>query len=343
MRISIVFARILVAEVWRRGFDGNALLARCDIAAERLDDWREMLSFEETAQLVEHTLALTADPAIGLTAGSSAPEHALQLLGQLVLAQPTIAGAVETLTRYGELLVEGTSWSLSEHGDDAILACGSILPECEVTQVIFDLQLALTINIGRHFFPVGERLRGVYLRRPRPSHIAHYHQVFQCPVQFHRAGNALVFDKALIHRRQIHTDSVLAVLLREAADKLLKERSAARRLTDLVEAMLRAEGDLTRVDMRSIARSLHLSVHGLRRRLNAEGTSFSTLLDQARAHVARQQLRQRDVTIEQASALLGFSEATAFFRAFKRWTGQTPTEFRRTSTSSSVSSAGMPA
>jgi AraC-like DNA-binding protein len=331
MGISILFARGLIGEVVRRGFDAKSVLEDSGIHPERLDDVRDMLSLTETARLVDRAVTLTSDPALGLTAGASAPDHAVQVFGHLILAQGTIREAFATLSRYGTLLSDGTTWTLLERDDYAMWSCSTLLREGALIRLLMDYTFAFTANIGRHFFPPGERLRAVHFQHPAPSYAERYTEVFHCPVLFEQEHNATVFSRVLLDRRKLHADATVDGLLRETADRLLQERSHHRSLTDAVRVLLRNERELPSLDMRQVARLLRLSVHSLRRKLSAEGTSFSILLDEARCQIARQHLTRPGTTIQQTAEVLGFSETSAFFRAFKRWTGQTPTEFRRRS------------
>jgi AraC-like DNA-binding protein len=329
MSVTILFARGLVFELVRRDLHPGELLRRSGIDDARLNDLRDTLSLEETARIVDNAVALTGDPGVGLAAGSHTPEHTLQLFGHLILAQSTLRDVFAALTRYGQLLADGTTWSLREQGDQAMFCCSTVLPDCDLTRVLMDYTLAFSCTIGRHFFRRDERLRAVHFRHAAPSYAERYVSVFACPVHFSQPNNATLFDRALMDRPKLHADPAVATIMRESAERMLRERTQSRSLTDCVRSLLRYERDLATVDVRRFSRGLKMSVHTLRRRLSAEGTSFSSLLDEARRNLACQELERHDTTIQQTAELLGFSEASAFFRAFKRWTGQTPNAYRR--------------
>ena len=329
MSITILFARGLVFELVARDLDAGELLRRSRIDEARLADLRDTLDLDETSRIVETAVAMTGDPGLGLAAGSHAPEHTLQLFGHLILAQSTLRDVFASLTRYGELLSDGTTWSLREQGDQAMFCCSTVLPDCDLTRVLMDYTLAFSCTIGRHFFRRNERLSAVHFRHAAPSYADRYESVFLCPVRFSQQHNGTVFSRDLMDRPKMHADPAVATILRESAERMLRERTQARSLADCVRSLLRYERDLSGVDVRRFSRGLKMSVHTLRRRLSAEGTSFSSLLDEARRNLACQELERHDTTIQQTAELLGFSEASAFFRAFKRWTGQTPNEYRR--------------
>ena len=329
MSITILFARGLVFEVVARDLDGSELLRRSRIDEARLADLRDTLNLEETSRIVNNAIEMTGDEGLGLSAGSHTPEHTLQLFGHLILAQSTLRDVFAALTRYGELLADGTTWSLREQGDEAMFCCSTVLPDCDLTRVLMDYTLAFGCNIGRHFFRRNERLRAVHFRHAPPSYAERYESVFMSPVRFSQAQNATVFARELMDRPKMHADPAVATILRDSAERMLRERTQSRSLADCVRSLLRYERDLSAVDARRFSRGLKMSVHTLRRRLSAEGTSFSSLLDEARRDLACQELERHDATIQQTAELLGFSEASAFFRAFKRWTGQTPNAYRR--------------
>jgi AraC-like DNA-binding protein len=115
-------------------------------------------------------------------------------------------------------------------------------------------------------------------------------------------------------------------MLGDTAERLLREREGATTV-DRVRTVLRYRRDLSDVDSTTLAAAVGLTPRALRRRLGAEGASLTTLLDEARLRLACEDLKRPDSSIKEISDRLGFSEPSAFHRAFKRWTGQTPAQF----------------
>jgi AraC-like DNA-binding protein len=331
MSISVIVARGLVAEVENRGLDPRELLERSHIEATRLADLRATLSVEEADLLTRNAMEMTEDPGLGLSIGIHAPASMLQVIGHLLLAQSTIREAFAALRRYSSLLADGPIWGLIERDEVAMFTYEPPVQLGDSTRCGVDYTLAMTARVGQHFSPYGSSLKEVHLQHPAPIYAQRYQEVFMCPVRFEMPTNALVFPREYIDRLQPHADGTVRAVLNETAERLLQERAQSRSVADRVRTLLRYERDLREIHVDRIARQLGISGRSLRRRLGAEGTPLTMLVDEARCRTACHELRRSDTTIKATAELLGFSEPSAFHRAFKRWTGRTPTEYARLS------------
>jgi AraC-like DNA-binding protein len=137
------------------------------------------------------------------------------------------------------------------------------------------------------------------------------------------------FSRRLLDLPHVYRDEPLCELLRARAESLLAQRRSDDRLPDRILDILRYGADLNAVDIDEVAHRLGLSARSLQRRLRERGVSLSTLADQARKEVACRDLERPEAPIKDLAARLGFSEPSAFHRAFKRWTGITPAAYRR--------------
>lgn len=342
MSISVVIVRGILSEVRNRGIEPDALLRASGIDAERITDLRETIDLDQADRLFCNAMSLTGDPGLGLALGAKAPESMLQVFGHLMLAQSTIRDAFAALRRYASLVIDGPAWELVEESERAMLTFEPTVQLGDSTRFGVELALALTARMGMHFAVGDEGLREVHFQHAEPRYSARYREVFGCPVLFRQAKNALVFSRTAIDIPQLHADSTVRSVLRDAAERLLQER-AQRSAAERVRTLLRWENDLANVDIDRIARHLGLSARALRRRLGAEGAPLSTLIDEARCEVACRELRRPDSTIKETAELLGFSEPSAFHRAFKRWTGRTPAEFSRVKLEEPLSLLGQAA
>jgi len=155
--------------------------------------------------------------------------------------------------------------------------------------------------------------------------------VFRCPVRFAAAANEIVFNRRLLDLQQLHRDEILCELLRERADQLLADTHTTERLAERIIDGLKLQLQLGGTDPAQVAQRLGMTLRSLQRRLQSSSLSMSRLIDDARREVACASLRRRDVPIKDIAHRLGFSEPSAFHRAFKRWTGMTPAQFRQRS------------
>lgn len=325
--ISILLVRVLLSELRRRGLDDHSILEGTSIDDAVLADMRSTISMAEWAVVLTRAVDLSGDQTFGLAMGENFSQSKLQVIGQLISSCKTLREAFAMFSRYSTLVGNNVQWALEEHGDWAYLFCDPNIEHPVATRVAFEAWLGIIHRIGRAFLctdqdPAAE----VWFKHPAPEYAAEYERVFQCRVLFNQPRYAIVGSREYLDRVQPLGDDTVREVLTSSAEILLREREADG-IAERVRGLLRFEEDIQAIEVRRIAQHCGLNVRALRRRFSVEGVSLSSLLDEARLRIAQRELRKPGVSIKEAAYALGFSEASAFHRAFKRWSGQTPAQY----------------
>jgi AraC-like DNA-binding protein len=336
MMVSIVLVRGILAELKAHGIDSAAVIEGLPLTDAALSDVRGRLPVADFTVLVMRAMELRGDPGFGLTLAQNAPANMLQILGLMLLSTRTLREAFALLTRYSSLTADGVSYSLSEHGQQATFAYHSPLRPDVTTRFSADFTLVTALRVAQHFFG-GAHLRPIsaHFEHAAPSYRDRYVPIFGCPVSFGQRSNALTFPLELLDQVQLHADSTVTAALCQMGDRVLSDLTRPRSVSDRIRMLLQSTGALVCIDPARLARGVGLTRRALRRRLAAEGTSLSDLVDEARCKVACEELR-RSGSIENVATRVGYSERSAFHRAFKRWTGQTPIEYARSTSAPSA-------
>lgn len=282
-------------------------------------------------RLWDEAVRLTGDQDFGVHLAEWAVSSALDLFDVLAFAarsSPTLRGHLLLTGRHIHVIHDGIYLSLEEEGDAARLVHGHT-PERLGPRQPVEGMLALTLLHGRAC--VGEDLepRSVRFAHARPDRVSEQERIFRAPVHYGCARNELVIDRALLDRPQRHADQRLLTLLDRQLGTLQPARPDHRRFQDAVMRSIADQMPGGEPVVTVIAEELRVSGRTLQRRLRQEGTSFSALLSEVRSGRALHYLKDRRLSISEVAFLLGFLDVTAFHRAFKRWTGRTPAEYRR--------------
>jgi AraC-like DNA-binding protein len=328
MCTSVVLARGILSELDRRSIDPYAVLAAVPIDRARLHDHCQTLSYGELGELLRRAVEVSSDPGFALAVGQYAPLRMLQVVGQVMFAQRNMRQALLALGRYARLIAELSGWQLRESGDDAWLVCDPQVELGELTPQLMDLSLALVARVRRALTVHDTTLREVHFRHCAPSYAARYESAFGCTVRFAQPDNALCFARTQLDAVNPYADEFERTRAEALAEQVLRELRA-RPTSQCVMTLLSAEQSWQSIDVRRIAEQAELGLEPMRRKLARQGTPLTTMLDQTRFRLAREALQSSDETVRQVSKRLGFSEPSAFVRAFRRWEGRTPGSYRR--------------
>jgi AraC-like DNA-binding protein len=323
---SIVWVHALVGVLSRRGIDRDELFRGTGVLPGSLADSRARISLREWRTLVRRTMELTDDPGLGLTIGHTAPDNIYQIVVQIAGACRSLREGLRMFERYRPLMGNMNRFELMEEGERAYLTFSPLCVDPEMPHFDAELGLSLVYRVPRRLAKRdSDDADEVWFTHQAPAHSDRYAEVFRCPVRFGCPRNAILFSRSYLDEEQIYANPVLLDVLQESGDRMLSQQGTPS-LPDRVRALLRHDADLGRVDVKRIAQLLKLNERSLRRKLTAANAPWSLLLDEARCQIACDELR-RGITIQEITERLGFSEPSAFNRAFKRWTGTTPAKY----------------
>lgn len=309
------------------GLDPAALFEDCGLDATRVSDAEARFSEADSTCLLERIVHATGDPCFGLRAAQFWHPSSLHGLGYAWLASHTLKEAIERLVRYFRILIVGERLLLEER-DDAYRVTIETPPEYpRAPDLLYDLMLAVLINMCRESHGHALDPLQVTLRRSEPACGGEYFALFRAPVIFEAPVDSMDLPKDVL-LEQLPTANIDMARASEALiasylASLDRSEIAISVKAKLVE-MLPSGG----VTERAVADALHMSLRSLQRKLAAEGTSFKAILDETRRDLAVQYVQQSRFSVSEITYLLGFSEPSNFSRAFKRWTGRSPSAYR---------------
>lgn len=319
--------RRLAERLRMRGIALPEVLQRAGLPAAFFRQDRISATTAEFFALWRAIAAASGDPAIGLDLGE---ESRLEHYGPTAIAavcSRTFRDALQRIGRYKRLTCPEEVRIRASRAEVAVEFVFTEASE-EEPEVLVDLCLAWLLAIGRRGTDGQIVPRRVELTR-RAAHAAMYEERFGCRIQFRARRNALVFDPRDMDRPFItHNEDLLAAIGAQLDLELDAARSD-RDVGELVKRTLRRSLAGRRPALRDVARELGLGERTLQRRLTEAGKPFQRLAEEARRELARHYLGNAATEYHEVAYLLGYGDANSFFRAFRRWEGATPGEWRQ--------------
>jgi AraC-like DNA-binding protein len=326
--LSINIVRAIVDELLRQGLTLEAIYAETGLTAAELADANHRLPMDRGTRVVAAATKISRTDALGLRVGATAPIGALHVVGHILTSCANMREAVQMFLRYHALVFEGGGFRLVERGEEGRFIYEHPFAGSRYERFAAEVSLTAVLRMGVQLSGSEKRPEEVRFRHGPPGYLDEYERVFGCPVRFGQPANEIVFKRRLLDQQQLHRDELLCELLRERADQLLADTRATERLAERIIDGLKLQLQLGEAAPERVAHRLGMTLRSLQRRLQQSSLSLSRLIDEARREVACASLRRPDVAIKDIAHKLGFSEPSAFHRAFKRWTGMTPARFR---------------
>jgi AraC-like DNA-binding protein len=322
-------ATIGVPEVLRK-LDQNPseVLSAIDIDPELFNDPGNQISFWKRGQMLDHCATWCACPHFGLLVGQQAGLGQFGLLGLLSKYSASVGTALGLLSRYMHLHVRGATTLFTVDAGLAVLEYQVYYPDAPGHRQVCDGAVAVAFNILRELCGESWAPSEVQFAHERPENTTPYRQFFNGPLRFDAGRYGIAFDAEWLEHPLPESDPELLKLLQAEVDRV------DARLKGDFETQVRAavRGAIVNRQCSAAEVAERFSMHrrSMSRHLRSMGTSFRALAEDVRFELARHFLEESRMEIIQIASMLGYSNASAFTRAFRRWSGSTPARWRET-------------
>ena len=308
--------------------DGESrFLEQAGIERACLEEPYGRISLQQWSRLQLTAYEHSADPACGLHLAERTTIGAFSVLGYLFLNCETARSSLRQFFRYYQILMEAPEPGFVEEGSRAKLIYHHEAVHPDLSRFCAEYVLTCLWQIGNKFSTKAGHVLEIGFQHSEPHYHSEYERLFDCPVVFEQEYDYIIYDRASLDIPQPHSDAVLVQLLERRADEILSIWKQKQSLSRRIENHLRSQKSAGRTSLNDVAKCLNLSSRSLRRKLQEEGTSFSRVVDDVHAAIAKHELTFSRASIQEIAYNLGFSQPSSFHRAFKRWTGITPAQF----------------
>ena len=324
--VAICFVAAALERVRALKIDASALLGRVGLSPALLQMPQARVSVKQYGELWR-LVALTLDDEFFGQDARRMKAGTFAMICHAVLGCKTLGQALERSLRFYALILDDIAGKLARPGGEAAIE----LHEKRAPARVFAHEVLLMLLHGVACWLVGRRipvLRAQFAY-PEPAHSAEYRLMYSTNLSFQAPHTALVFHASHLDLPIVQNERTLKEFLRNAPENILVKYKNGSSLTARTRRRLRQclPGELP--EFETLAGEMNMTAATLRRRLHDEGTSYQSIKDQLRRDLAISYLSHSARSAMDIGLELGFSERSAFHRAFKKWTGASPGEFRR--------------
>ena len=318
-----------------KGYDFSTILAEAGLDFDPLNEdgpnYRVEVSAMQYSRIYQQVLLLLQDETFGTNGSSLASPGGFRMMCYCIISCENLGQAIKRASEFyrtffderGQLYANFTE-QYTRVGYRSLNNTGNQVAAAD----------AYGLSMWHRFFgwlcgrPL--QLKRVDFSGQAPEHLERYKVLFGCPLNFNQAYDLLYFNSECLAWPVVHTEHSLREFLRTAPYQLLimEDDHSGNNLSAQVKAMIGHDFSEGFPSFDAISRALNMSAPTLRRRLKREGTTFQQLKDGCRCDSAKLHLGRPELSINEVAMQMGFTDPSAFHRSFKKWTGQTPGQFR---------------
>lgn len=323
--VPSTYVRLLYEYLEKQGVDAKVLLG--EESPEPADRGLLRYPIARWGALLERAADHLRDPSLGLHLGQTITPAHMGVMGYILLACPHLAAALTRMQQYQRLVYDANPLNVTMQNGEVLLEWGvnlgrpgPLVDECAITGLI---------QFARDITGLPGALIEVGFVNPAPPDLKPYRDWFACPVLFEQPTTTVRFPLTRLLLPLRRPDAALLRILEKQATSMLAELPQTDDFEQAVRlciARLIREGE---PELERVANELHISSRTLQRRLDENGVNFRALREETRGHLAKHYLLDPRLQIAEIALLLGYSEQSAFTRAFHRWTGRTPFAYRQ--------------
>lgn len=342
--MSAGYIKALLAFAAKSGADADRLAAAAPFSDTALQQQDDRVALSSYVALLDAAAIQCRDPAFALKFGAGMQLSEITIVGLIGQSAATVGEAREQMNRYARLMVDDDDADCLEvhelvrdsQGVWLALRGRPYIAHPRLTEAAFArcvtgarMLLGPTLDARPTPFP-----RAIHFTHPDPGYRDEYERIFRTPITFGSDRNALLIDEAFLATPLPPSNRYVSGLLSERAETLLQDLSQSKSMRGRVESLLIPKLHTGEASLEAVAKLLGASSRTVHRRLKLEGVTFAQLLDALRHRMALHYLGDRKTSVNQTAYLVGFSDPASFSRAFKRWTGKSPSAAQHRSSGS---------
>ena len=323
----VVISQVMINFAARYGIDRETCLAGTDITDKQLEYSETLITRYQELRLIENLiLALPTEPALGCKLGLEYNMSTFGVWGFAQRTSRTLRDAMAVGLRYLPLSTTYCRVQAMDEPDHIGVVYDPSQIHAPLRQFLLERDMATQINFLNDIGLAGIQFSRVEFRGPAPEYADYMEEIFGIKPEFNRPRNA-VFVSATDANKPLHTfDANLVRLMQDQCRQQLELRQQLGTSGLVRQQILGPLGLVTSIE--SVSSALGMSPRSLRRKLEREGTTFKHLLDKERELCALQLLESSGMKLDELAFHLGYTDTASFSRAFRRWRGIAPGEYR---------------
>jgi len=317
----------LVAEMAEQGIAAEALLLGTGLLPQQLDDPQARITQQQKLTIFRSARRLSSVPDVGLRAGARQRLSDFGVYGYALTSSRTFGDAVMLGMKHVRLAGPVLEKRFRLDGDTAVFEAHDRLDLGDVLPLATEFWFASILKLASCVLEAPMPSRRLLLPYPRPDHAPAYERLFGCPVSFGADVMEWHFDAAVLRVPCPNANPITAGICTQFCERMFDSLPDETDLSRSIRtACLNGRGEFPNAD--AMAARLGLSVRTLHRRLADEGQHYQRIIDDVRRSLAIEFLENTSLTVDEIAGRVGFSEASNFRKAFRKWTGHAPAHFR---------------
>lgn len=306
-------------------------LAGSGVSVDDLKDPYALTSIRQFMIVCKNALSLSDDPATSFKLGSRLRVSSYGMYGYALLSCLSIRDYFRLAIKYRRLATPPMDIAWSEQDDLAIWTFPDVFvldPSQSLRQFLIEQQFSVHVTHLQDVAGINCPPVSASFTYAAPRSAAIYEQYLNCSCFFEQPKCELVYARAVLDQKPMMAHELTSALMQETCDRLIGQAKIGVGNSGSVYRILMEQPGAS-MGMEEVAKILHMTSRTLRRHLKEEGTTFQAIVDDVRSALAREYLNSTKLSILDIAMSLGFSDAAAFRKALKRWTGKAPAHFRR--------------
>lgn len=333
LSVAVHFFWILTDYLNEQQISSHEFLKKANFDLDLLDDPNKRIPYEEFRRVCNLARDQLNEPTLGIKLGKRVKPSHLGAWGYALMSCSNAEEAMEHCIRYSSIAVEATHITFENRHDEFVRILKSNLPNNQsIGQLQNELSQTILITLVRWFTNEKNLIpKWVSFQHSKPNDISEYENTFKCPIKFDAEETAIAINTFQSNLKLTHSDSQLHSIMEGVCAKLLNEQGHSLEPSWLSITRSTIINSLQQgiPNLEAAAKAACISSEELKRNLAQRGESFRSFVDNLRRGLVMGYIHDPSLSIADIASLLGFSEQSAFQRAFKRWTGETPGEYRK--------------